>query len=320
LEPDYVEAHWNDGLRLLLTGNLEQGWRAYEWRKQLSEPVAARTYPQPLWLGEQDISGKTLFIHWEQGFGDTIQFCRYAKLAETRGATVVMEVQRVLLGLLRRLSPTIELITPDKTPASFDYHCPLMSLPLAFGTTLETIPVEQHYLESEVASRAKWSARLEADSPGPKTKPRIGIAWSGSPTHHHDHLRSIGLATCLPLFNLNADWVCLHKEIRDADRAALKLVNGLKFFGDELDDFNDTAALVDLMDLVISVDTGVAHLAGAMGKPVWILLPFSPDWRWLLDRDDSPWYPSAKLFRQPRPGDWADVIDQVSRALSHVEW
>ena len=162
-----------------------------------------------------------------------------------------MEVQRVLLGLLLRLSPTIDLITPDQTPASFDYHCPLMSLPLAFRTTLETIPVEPRYLHSE---------------------------------------------------------------------AALRSANGLMFFGDELDDFSDTAALVDLMDLVISVDTGVAHLAGALGKPVWVLLPFSPDWRWLLNRDDSPWYSSVKLFRQSRVGDWAGVIDQVMQTLSQVEW
>jgi hypothetical protein len=320
LQPDYVDAHWNDGLLLLLTGDLEQGWRAYEWRKKLTRSEAARTYPQPLWLGEQDISGKTLFIHWEQGFGDTIQFCRYAKLAKSRGATVVLEVQRALLGLLRQLSPEIELITPDKTPDAFDYHCPLMSLPLAFGTTLKTIPAEPHYLQADAALRAKWSARLEAVCPRSGTKPRIGIAWSGSLTHQHDHLRSIGLAECLPLFKMDADWVCLHKEIRDDDRAALKLFNGLKFFGDELDDFSDTAALVDLMDLVISVDTGIAHLAGAMGKPVWILLAFSPDWRWLLDRDDSPWYPSAKLFRQPHPRDWASVIDQLARRLSNVEW
>ena len=316
LQPDYVEAHWNDGLRLLLLGQFEPGWRAYEWRKQLKDPVADRTYPQPLWLGEQDLTGKTLFLHWEQGFGDTIQFCRYAKLAEACGATIILEAQRVLQRLLRQLSPTIQLITPDQVPAAFDYHCPLMSLPLAFRTTVETIPAEPRYLWAEDAPRAKWSARLGAGH----ARPRIGLVWSGSTTHRHDHFRSLGLTKCLPLFNSDADWICLQKEIRDDDLATRQPAGALRFFGDELEDFSDTAALVDLVDLVISVDTSVAHLAGAMGKPVWVLLPYSPDWRWLLGRDDSPWYPSAKLFRQRRAGDWDSVIEQVAGALRCVKW
>ena len=318
LQPDYVDAHWNDSLRLLLIGQFERGWRSYEWRKQLSDPVANRSYPQPLWLGEQDVTDKILFIYWEQGFGDTIQFCRYARLAEARGAKVIMEVQRVLQGLLRQLSPTIQFITPDRTPANFDFHCPLMSLPLAFGTTLETIPAEARYLWATEAARETWSARLDVSHPTPRTKPRIGIAWSGSADHRHDHIRSMDLTTCLPLFSHDADWVCLQKEIRDIDSAARRRADALRFFGDELSDFSDTAALVELMDLVITVDTGIAHLAGAMGKPVWVLLPYSPDWRWLLDRGDSPWYPSATLFRQPRPGDWTSVIDQVTHALQPV--
>jgi tetratricopeptide (TPR) repeat protein len=318
LQPDYGEAHWNDGLRLLLTGQFEQGWRSYEWRKQLKYPVAVRPYPQPLWLGEQDIAGKVLFIYWEQGLGDTIQFYRYAKLAEARGAKIVMEVQHVLHGLLTQLSATIQLITPDETPSPFDYHCPLMSLPLAFGTTLATIPAEPYYLWADETMRAIWSARLDASHASPIKKPRIGIAWSGSADHHHDHLRSLTLATCLPLLDQDADWICLQKEIRDTDSAARQRAASLRSFSDELGDFSDTSALVDQMDLVITVDTSVAHLAGAMGKPVWVLLPYSPDWRSLLDRDDSPWYPSAKLFRQPRVGDWDSVIDQVARALASI--
>jgi hypothetical protein len=193
-----------------------------------------------------------------------------------------------------------------------------MSLPLAFATTLETIPAEPRYLGAEEWRRQKWSARLGAGGSATPRKPRIGIAWNGSVTHHHDHIRSINLAACLPLFDLDADWICLHKEIRDVDREALGRAGELRCFGDELDDFSDTAALVDLMDLVITVDTSVAHLAGAMGKPVWTLLPYSPDWRWLLDRDDSPWYPTMTLFRQQRPGDWAGVIDRVAHTLRTV--
>jgi hypothetical protein len=226
-------------------------------------------------------------------------------LAEARGATVILEAQRFLQRLLRQLSPTIQLITPDKVPPAFDYHCPLMSLPLAFGTTLETIPAAAHYLRAEDAWREKWSARL----PGAGKQPRIGVVWSGSATHRHDHMRSLSLEACLPLFNVEAEWICLQKDTVESPAVPLLLL------GNELEDFSDTAAVIELLDLVISVDTSVAHLAGAMGKPVWVLLPFSPDWRWLLDRDDSPWYPSMTLFRQPAMGDWDSVIQRVTRAL-----
>ncbi len=174
LKPDYAEAYWNQSLCLLLMGRFDQGWRQYEWRKKRDEPIATRSYPQPLWLGEEDIAGKTLFIWWEQGLGDTIQFCRYAKLVEARGAKVIMSVQQPLRELLKQISPTIEIIGPDEVPTDFDYHCPLLSLPLAFGTTLETIPAEQQYLKADEELRVAWSARLP-----PKTKPRIGLVWSG---------------------------------------------------------------------------------------------------------------------------------------------
>jgi ADP-heptose:LPS heptosyltransferase len=226
-----------------------------------------------------------------------------------------MEVQRVLHGLLRQSDAETLFITPDKIPEQFDYHCPLLSLPLAFGTTLETIPAAPRYLWADEAARVKWLSRLATAAP--RKKLRIGIVWRGSPTHQHDHLRSIDLSECLSLFGVDADWICLQKEIGDEDADALQLTGGMLCFGDELEDFQDTAALIDLLDLVISVDTSVAHLAGAMGKPVWVMLPYSPDWRWLLDRYDSPWYPSARLFRQSRPGDWAGVIERVAGALSN---
>jgi tetratricopeptide (TPR) repeat protein len=313
LKPDHAEAHWNQSLCFLLLGRFEQGWRRYEWRKRRDKPIAARSFPQPLWLGEEDIAGKTLFIWWEQGFGDTIQFSRYAKLAEARGAKVIMSVQQALRGLLKQISPTIPIINPDEVPTDFDYHCPLLSLPLAFGTTLATIPAQRQYLKGDEELRLAWSARLP-----PKTKPRIGVVWSGTTTHKNDQNRSMELEQILPILSSDADWICLQKEVRERDVAGLRQLGRIAFFGDDLRDFSDTAALLDLMDLVITVDTSVAHLAGAMGKPVWVLLPYNPDWRWLLDRADSPWYPSARLFRQQQFGNWAGVIDRVKDELPSV--
>ena len=310
LNPDYAAAHWNQSLCLLLMGHFEQGWRQYEWRKKLNEPMGVRSYPKPVWLGEENIAGKPLFIYWEQGFGDTIQFCRCAKLLEARGAKVIMSVQQPLCRLLKQISPTIRVLNPDEEPTDFDYHCPLLSLPLALGTTLETIPAEQQYLKTDEELRSVWTARLP-----PKTKPRIGVVWSGSTTHKNDHCRSMELQQFLPIFSPDAEWICLQKEIREKDLAIVRQSGRIAFFGDDLRDFSDTAALLDLMDLIITIDTSVAHLAGAMGKPVWILLPHNPDWRWLLDRNDSPWYPSARLFRQQQIGNWATVTDQVKNEL-----
>jgi tetratricopeptide (TPR) repeat protein len=307
LKPDCADAYWNQSLCLLLMGHFEQGWRQYEWRWKRDEWIA-RSYPQPLWLGEEDIAGKRLFIHCEQGLGDTIQFCRYAKLMEARGAKVIMSVQQPLCGLLKQISATIRIIGQNETPTDFDYHCPLLSLPLALGTTLETIPAEPQYLRSDEGLRTAWSARLP-----PKTKPRIGVVWSGS-TVHKDN-RSIVLEQFLPILSTDADWICLQKDIREKDVAVLRQDGRIAFFGDDQRDFSDAAALLDLMDLVVTIDTSVAHLAGAMGKPVWILLPHNPDWRWLLDRHDSPWYPTARLFRQQQFGNWAQVIDQVKSEL-----
>jgi tetratricopeptide (TPR) repeat protein len=310
LKPDFTEANWNKGLCLLQMGRFEQGLRLYEWRKWRTEPVATNTFPQPIWLGDQDIAGKTLFLWWEQGFGDTIQFCRYATLVEARGAKAIMSVQKPLLKLLKQISPTIAMIEPDDVPSEFDFHCPLLSLPLALGTTLATIPAQQQYLKADAELRVAWEARLP-----PKSKPRIGLVWSGRTGHKNDRNRSIELQQLLPILGINADWISLQNEIREKDLAVLRQVGGMTYFGDELKDFSDTAALLDLMDLVIAVDTSVAHLSGAMGKPVWILLPHNPDWRWLLDRSDSPWYPSARLFRQSQPTDWGGIIDQVGKEL-----
>jgi tetratricopeptide (TPR) repeat protein len=306
LLPNYVAAHYYQSQCLLLMGRLERGWRQYEWRNRKYETT--RRYLRPLWSGE-DIAGKTLFIYCEQGFGDVLQFCRYGKVAKGLGASVVMSVQGSLLALLAQMRPDIKVVAREDVPAAFDYRCPMMSMPFALGTTLATIPEPFHIVADETL-RETWDARLPA-----RTKPRIGVVWSGNPEHDNDHNRSIDLATLSPLLSADVHWISLQKEIRLGDAALLRGLPQMAFFGDGLKDFSDTAAIIDRLDLVITVDTAVAHLAGTMGKPVWILLPYVPDWRWLLDRDDSPWYPTARLFRQDETRAWDNVIARVHKAL-----
>jgi tetratricopeptide (TPR) repeat protein len=311
LRPEHVETHLNRGLLLLLLGRFAQGWREFEWRKRLPEALGARSFPRPLWTGAEDIRGQTLLVHAEQGFGDTLHFCRYAKLLEARGTAVIFSVRASLQKLLASLSPTIRVVVDGELPPTFDYHCPLLSLPLAFGTTLETIPAQTPYLFADKGLTAEWSALLPA-----KTKPRIGIVWSGNPDQGNDRNRSMALETFLPLVGDEADWIALQIDVRERDSAALRRNGRIAFFGDAIKDFSDTAAVLDLMDLVITVDTSVAHLAGAMGKPVWILLAYNADWRYLLERSDCPWYPSARLFRQRTLGEWDAVIAAVKSELA----
>jgi hypothetical protein len=206
--------------------------------------------------------------------------------------------------------PNVTILGEGEPVPNFDYQCSLLSLPLAFGTTLDSIPPPPRYLAADGERRARFAALL-----GPRTKPRIGIAWSGNPGHKNDHNRSIAFDRLSPLLSRDADWIALQNAVRPSDAAALQACGRLGVFADQLNDFADTAALLDLMDLVITVDTSIAHLAGAMGKPVWIMLPFSPDWRWMLKRRDSPWHPSARLFRQSEIGDWTKVIDDIKGGL-----
>jgi tetratricopeptide (TPR) repeat protein len=310
LRPDYAEAHVNLAFSLLVAGRFEAGWREHEWRKRLWGEAARMFDAKRLWTGEPGLEGKTLFVHHEQGLGDTIQFCRYAKLLNETGARLILSVHAPLKPLLRQLGPAVEVIGDDEPAPAFDHFSPLLSLPLACGTTLESIPSHPRYIWADADQRSRFEDRL-----GPRVRPRIGLAWSGDPGHMNDRNRSIAFEQLGPLLTDNADWICLQNAVRPADSAALARHGGVSFHGDALADFSDAAALVDHMDLVITVDTSLAHLAGAMGKPVWILLPFAPDWRWLLGRSDSPWYPSARLFRQPRRGDWSSVIEAVRAEL-----
>jgi len=313
VRPDFVEAHYNGALCRLLIGDFDRGWGEHEWRWEIEQfKHAKRNFAQPQWTGSQEISGKTILLHAEQGFGDTIQFCRYAPRVAALGARVILVVQEALRDLLRSLDGVVQVVSMSDAVPPFDMHCFFLSLPLAFGTRLATIPGETPYLRVSAQAVANWNARLP-----PRTRPRIGLAWSGRPEHNNDQNRSIDLASFLsPLQGIDATFVSLQREVRAADAVVLQERSDLVHFGKELKDFSDTAALVANLDLVIAVDTSVAHLAGALAKPVWILLPFVPDWRWLLDRDDSPWYPTARLFRQDDSRQWGGAFGRLRAALA----
>jgi tetratricopeptide (TPR) repeat protein len=307
LKPDYPEASYAKGLVHLLTGQFDIGWRGYEARKSRSRrPVGNRRWGKPLWLGETDISGKTILVDWEQGFGDAIQACRYIKLLENAGARVLFAPHKEVQTLMRGLNASAHIVDLDTDIRQFDLHCPLMSLPLAFNTDIGSIP-SASYISADEQKVAAWKHRL-----GRKTKSRIGVVWRGNPIP--DKGRSIEFELFRKLFNPRFEFISLQKEVTDAERARLDRA-GVLHTGDALADFSDTAALCVLMDLVISVDTSVAHLAGALGSPVWVLLTWVPDWRWLLDRDDSPWYPSMRLFRQKASGDWNSVLERLELEL-----
>ena len=310
LRPDYAEAHYNNGVCRLLQGDLDGGWPEFEWRWQTAA-VADYNPPfaRPLWLGREEIAGKTLLLHPEFGLGDTLQFCRYARLAAARGARVVLQVQPALKTLLSGM-PGVEVIARGEVAPDHDFHCPLLSLPLAFGTRLDTIPAAAPYVAAAPDLIAKWTRRL-----GPRTRPRVGLVWSGNPKQPNDRNRSSRLAALRPLLGLPAQFVVLQTEMRGEDRAVLAAHPEIAHFEGEFADFADTAALMALMDLVITVDTSGAHLAGAMARPAWVMLAHVPDWRWLLGRDDCPWYPTMRLFRQPKAGDWASVVQRIGREL-----
>ena len=314
LKPDFADAYWNKSLTLLLSGNFRQGWELYEWRwKKEKFTSPRRDFTQPIWLGEGSIAGKTILLHSEQGLGDTIQFCRYVPLVADLGARVILETDCSLAGILDGLRGLSQQLVKGSTLPDFDCHCPLMSLPLAFKTDIDTIPFSRQYLKCVPDKLSQWKKRL-----GKQTKPRIGLAWSGSIMHSNDHNRSIPLSAMSMHLPKGFTYVSLQKDVRDIDKPTLESNPNILHFGDELKDFTDTAALCELMDVVISVDTSVAHVNAALGNPTWVLLPFSPDWRWLLDRDDSPWYPDVRLFRQQKPDDWAEAFEKLKSALLTV--
>ena len=314
LRPDHAEAHHNLGMALLAAGDMAEGWREFEWRWLVEPGISTRRdFTQPQWTGEP-AEGRTLFIHAEQGFGDTLQFCRYAPLVRARGMRVVMGAPQPLFQLLRGLDGVDALVTPGDPLPPFDLHCPMLSLPLATGTTVETIPAAIPYLHANAARAASWRARLaRADAAGP----RIGLVWAGRRRHDLaltavvDRQRALAPDQLAPLLEVpGLQFLSLQK---DGPRAppGFPLADPM----DEMHDFADTAALVANLDLVISVDSAVAHLAGALGRPVWLLDRFGHCWRWLAGRRDSPWYPLMRIYRQPAPGDWDSVLAEVAGDL-----
>jgi tetratricopeptide (TPR) repeat protein len=313
LDAGRVLTRYNRGLIRLAMGDLRGGFADFEgrWRSpDLLGRVQLKT-AAPLWLGDAPLSGKTILLHHEQGLGDTIQFARFVPLVAQRGARVVLRVPRVLLELLRTLPAAFELVSESDTLPPHDFHCPLMSLPLALGTALDTIPAEIPYVRADTARIASWRTGL-----GHRTSARIGIAWAGRQYPPINEERDMPLAMLKPLLNMDADFISLQKDIPRRDRITLDTLPTLMRLGESTTDFADTAALVANLDLVITVDTAVAHLAAALGKPVWILNRYAACWRWFLDRTDSPWYPSARLFRQKSFGDWAGVVAEVKQALA----
>jgi hypothetical protein len=310
LDPDHGDSHWNLAVNRLRAGDLRTGWIESEWRwKSDSLALKQRAFDKPPWLGTEPIDGKTLLVHCEQGLGDAIQFCRYVPLLAMRGAKVILLVDTPLKVLLSGVAGVTQCIARGEALPDFDLHCPLLSLPLAFDTTLATIPAEVPYIPLPEPAR-DWSNWL-----GARSAPRIGLVWSGNPGHLNDHNRSVPLEKLLPLFDVDAQFVSLQKGARERDRARLAELPDVRDADGELASFADTASLISELDLVISVDTSVAHLAGSLGRPVWVLLPYVPDWRWLLGRDDSPWYPTARLFRQSATRQWDEVVANVLRAL-----
>jgi Tfp pilus assembly protein PilF len=307
---DYADAHWNASLCALLAGNYQQGWQQYEWRWASELKTEKRSFAQPQWDGAASLQGKIILLHAEQGYGDTLQFCRYANLVKALGATVILETQPQLVKVLAELKGVDVLVARGDLLPKFDYHCPLLSLPNILATDLDSIPAALAYLMSNTKRTSVWQARL-----GVRSKLRVGLVWAGSLSHKNDHNRSIPLESLKAIFAQDANFYSLQKELRDGDKKLIQQHPQLDPLGKYIKDFTDTAALISLMDVVITVDTAVAHLAGAMGKPVWVLLPYSPDWRWMLNREDSPWYPTARLFRQLSIGDWSAVVADVNKAL-----
>ena len=305
LAPDAAQAYWSKSIVKLLRGDLDDGLRLYEWRKKLPVPIEARHYPQPLWTGAQELRGKTLFLYIEQGLGDTIQFYRYALLARARGARVILSVQNAIQRLMQDASAEIEILDSAGVPQAFDYHAPLMSLPLAFAATIDTIPAPIPYLRAQPERVDAWAARIGREGF------KIGVCWQGAASIAG---RSFPPALLAPMAGIaNVRLISLQKGSGAA--AGLRM----KQLGDDFDagqdGFLDSAAVMQSLDLVITLDTSLAHLAGALGRPAWVALKYVPDWRWFLGTNKSVWYPSLRLFRQSAPGDWPGVFADMKTQL-----
>jgi len=319
IDPDNAEAESYLSLIHRLLGDFEAGWAGLRarWTVEM-RPDSYPDFHQHLWLGKEEIRGRRILVFDDEGFGDTIQFARYIPLLAEKGAEVIFVVNEALRPLLSRLPGVTQCLPkPSNSLPPFDMHCPIGLLPLAFETRLDTIPAVASYLPAPSDAHVRvWDQRLRQHL-GPYGKLRVGLAWSGNAQHSNDHNRSVPLSALRPLLDAEASFVSLQRDIRPVDRPLLD-TSGVVDLSAHLTDFAETLALVNCLDVVISVDTSTAHLAAAAGRPTWILLPYLPDYRWLLDRDDSPWYPTARLFRQSAARSWEEVADNVRRALEQL--
>lgn len=309
--PDNNDALANRSLAMLTLGDLEGGFREYETRWR-SAAFQNKEFNQPRWDGS-DPAAKTILLMSEQGLGDTLQFVRYAPLVAQRGATVLVSCPAELRGVIETVKGITRIFTSGQPLPRFDAHAPMASLPVLFKTTIESIPANVPYVSADPARVRNWRDRLR-ESPGLK----VGIAWAGSPLHQNDRARSCKLADFAPLAAVEGvAFFSLQKGLTAAEAKNPPAGMNVQCLGDELRDFTDTAALLECLDLLISVDTSVVHLAGALGRPVWTLLARGPDWRWMLERSDTPWYPTMRLFRQRNLGDWSTVFVEVAEQLRH---
>jgi hypothetical protein len=309
LDPDLVKAKLNLGMIQLVSGNFTEGWKNYELRWN-DAPLHRRDFEQPQWRGEP-LNGARILIHAEQGYGDTLQFLRYVPMVRAAGGTVILEVQSRLRRLAAALTGVAQVVCQGDPLPAFDWQCPLLSLPLAFGTTLETIPAQTPYLSIPEEAHEKMDALL-----WPKDGLRVGLIWNGNPTFLHDRyrFRSIPLPLFRPIFEI-AGLHLFSLQVGEATAQLAQAPGNLIDLSPSVSDMADTAAQIAKLDLVISADTSVPHLAAALGIPTWVLMPYSPDWRWLQEREDCPWYPSMRLFRQSQPGEWEPVMQRVRSAL-----
>ena len=308
---DYIDAHWDLALAWLMKGNLRQGFDEYEWRWRLpgNKP---QQFDKPAWSGAA-LDGRVILLHAEQGAGDSIQFARYALLVAAKGGQVILQCQTPLVSLFEQLKGVEQVIARDDPLPAFDVHAPLLSLPRIFKTDLDSIPAPDAYLNADAARTKKFAEILDS------TRLNVGIAWAGKPSHRNDRNRSAGIEPFIDLLGTpDAAFHSLQVGPRSADLVSNGCAGLIRDHSSNISDFADTAALIAALDLVISVDTSVCHLAGALGKPCWVAIPYTPDWRWLMEREDSPWYPSLRLFRQASFGDWPGVFSRLTPALENM--
>jgi tetratricopeptide (TPR) repeat protein len=316
IDPNFAEAAWNLSLMQLQQGDFERGWKGREVRWKFPQAVRP-LYPTlsvPIWLGEEPVAGRTIMVIADEGYGDSIQYARYLPMLAARGARVILVVEPALCPLLSKVEGVAECLPrmAGTMLPSADFHCPITCLPLAFGTRLDSIPPGLDYLPRPGAARVQ----AFKDKLGPHDKLRVGLVWSGNPKHVNDRNRSMPLATLSRLLDVDATFISLQKDPRPRDAEMLRAKPDIIDLTADLTDFAASAALVSCLDLLISVDTSVAHLAGALGKPVWLLLPQKSDFRWLLGRTDSPWYPQHRLFVQDATRNYDSVLERVHAELS----